>query len=310
RLNKHVTSSETRTKRLTQRFSNSGRRRGSGSLARRARCRGAEPIRGWEVTQDVRASVRACSLTAAAAAERRGQSRRPSWDRAPGGGGARGAERILGAGTEPGRAGLEQSPGTGREVPGPRVGGWNRTSSPRGCRDSGRSAAAITDFLWDKRTGLAARTMPHPRRYHSSERGSRGSYHEHYRSRKHKRRRSRSWSSSSDRTRRRRREDSYHVRSRSSYDDHSSDRRLYDRRYCGSYRRNDYSRDRGEAYYDTDFRHSYEYHRENSSYRSQRSSRRKHRRQRRRSRTFSRSSSVSASPAFYSPHSSSVPQGP
>lgn len=150
---------ETRTKRRTHRFSNSGRRRGSGSLARRARCRGAEPIRGWEVTQDVRASVRACSLTAAAAAERRGQSRRPSWDRAPGGGGARGAERILGAGTEPGRAGLEQSPGTGREVPGPRVGGWNRTSSPRGCRDSGRSAAAITDFLWDKRTGLAARTV-------------------------------------------------------------------------------------------------------------------------------------------------------
>lgn len=120
---------------------------------------GAEPIRGWEVTQDVRACVRACSLTVAAAAERRGQSRRPSWDRAPGGGGARGAERILGAGTEPGRAGLEQSPGTGREVPGPRVGGWNRTSSPRGCRDSGRSAAAITDFLWDKRTGLAARTV-------------------------------------------------------------------------------------------------------------------------------------------------------
>ncbi|KAM4805685.1 dual specificity protein kinase CLK2 isoform 6-T6 [Urocitellus parryii] len=137
--------------------------------------------------------------------------------------------------------------------------------------------------------------MPHPRRYHSSERGSRGSYHEHYRSRKHKRRRSRSWSSSSDRTRRRRREDSYHVRSRSSYDDHSSDRRVYDRRYCGSYRRNDYSRDRGEAYYDTDYRHSYEYHRENSSYRSQRSSRRKHRRRRRRSRTFSRSSSQHSS---------------
>ncbi|OBS83121.1 hypothetical protein A6R68_22899, partial [Neotoma lepida] len=80
-----------------------------------------------------------------------------------------------------------------------------------------------------------------------------------------------------------------------SYDDHSSDRRVYDRRYCGSYRRNDYSRDRGEAYYDTDFRHSYEYHRENSSYRSQRSSRRKHRRRRRRSRTFSRSSSQHSS---------------
>ncbi|KAB1260762.1 Dual specificity protein kinase CLK2 [Camelus dromedarius] len=148
--------------------------------------------------------------------------------------------------------------------------------------------------------------MPHPRRYHSSERGSRGSYHEHYRSRKHKRRRSRSWSSSSDRTRRRRREDSYHVRSRSSYDDRSSDRRAYDRRYCGSYRRNDYSRDRGEAYYDADYRHSYEYHRENSSYRSQRSSRRKHRRRRRRSRTFSRSSSVSASPGPSSPYSSSA----
>ncbi|XP_013209254.1 dual specificity protein kinase CLK2 isoform X3 [Microtus ochrogaster] len=136
--------------------------------------------------------------------------------------------------------------------------------------------------------------MPHPRRYHSSEHGSRGSYHEHYRSRKHKRRRSRSWSSSSDRTRRRRREDSYHVRSRS-YDDHSSDRRVNDRRYCSSYRRNDYSRDRAEAYYDTDFQHSYEYHRENSSYRSQRSSRRKHRRRRRRSRTFSRSSSQPSS---------------
>lgn len=39
------------------------------------------------------------------------------------------------------------------------MGGWSRTSSPRGCRDSGRSAAAITDFLWDKRTGLAARTV-------------------------------------------------------------------------------------------------------------------------------------------------------
>ncbi|KAM4861747.1 dual specificity protein kinase CLK2 isoform 2-T2 [Thomomys bottae] len=136
--------------------------------------------------------------------------------------------------------------------------------------------------------------MPHPRRYHSSERGSRGSYHEQYRSRKHKRRRSRSWSSSSDRTRRRRREDSYHVRSRS-YDDRSPDRRVYDRRYCGSYRRNEYSRDRGEAYYDTDYRHSYEYHRENSSYRSQRSSRRQHRRRRRHSRTFSHSSSQHSS---------------
>lgn len=70
----------------------------------------------------MRTCVRACAL-AVAAADRRGQSRRPSWDRAPGGGGASGAERTLGAGTEPGRAGLERSPGTRREVPGSRVGG-------------------------------------------------------------------------------------------------------------------------------------------------------------------------------------------
>lgn len=54
--------------------------------------------------------------------------------------------------------------------------------------------------------------MPHSRRYRSSERSSRGSFHERYRSRKHKRRRSRS--SSSERERRHRREGSYHVRSR------------------------------------------------------------------------------------------------
>ncbi|XP_057254193.1 dual specificity protein kinase CLK2 isoform X1 [Pezoporus wallicus] len=133
--------------------------------------------------------------------------------------------------------------------------------------------------------------MPHSRRYRSSERSSRGSYHERYRSRKHKRRRSRS--SSSERDRRHRREDSYHVRSRS-YDDHSADRRAYDRRYCDSYRRNDYSRERGEAYYDPEYRHSYEYRRSRDregSYRSCKSSRRKHRRRRRRSRSFSRSSS-------------------
>ncbi|XP_067395272.1 dual specificity protein kinase CLK2 isoform X1 [Emydura macquarii macquarii] len=136
--------------------------------------------------------------------------------------------------------------------------------------------------------------MPHSRRYRSSERSSRGSYHECYRSRKHKRRRTRSRSSSSERDRRHRREDSYHVRSRS-YDDHSSDRRAYDRRYCDSYRRNDYSHERGEAYYDAEYRHSYEYRRSrdhDGSYRSCKSSRRnKHRRRRRRSRSFSRSSS-------------------
>uniref|UniRef100_A0A2K6DZ53 dual-specificity kinase n=1 Tax=Macaca nemestrina TaxID=9545 RepID=A0A2K6DZ53_MACNE len=54
--------------------------------------------------------------------------------------------------------------------------------------------------------------MPHPRGYHPSERGSRGSHREHYRSRKH----NRSWSSGNNRTRRRRREDSDHVRRRRS----------------------------------------------------------------------------------------------
>lgn len=69
-----------------------------------------------------RACVHTCSLTVAAA-DPGGRRRRPSWNRAPGGGGASGAQRILGAGTEPGRAGLERSPGTRREVPGSRVRG-------------------------------------------------------------------------------------------------------------------------------------------------------------------------------------------
>ncbi|XP_030044075.1 dual specificity protein kinase CLK2 isoform X2 [Microcaecilia unicolor] len=131
--------------------------------------------------------------------------------------------------------------------------------------------------------------MPHSRRYRSSERGSRGSYHEHYRNRKHKRRRSRSRSSSSDRDRdrRHRHEDSYHVRSRSC-DGHSSDRRAYDRRFCDAYRRNEYSRDRGDAYYDAEHRRG-----RDDSYRSCKSSRRKHRRRRQRTRSFSQSSSRS-----------------
>ncbi|XP_058877320.1 dual specificity protein kinase CLK2-like isoform X3 [Acipenser ruthenus] len=86
--------------------------------------------------------------------------------------------------------------------------------------------------------------MPLPRRLRSSERGSRDSYHDRYRSRKHRRRRSRSRSSSSERERRgHRHEDSFHLRSRS-YDDPCVARRAYTRRYCGSYRRQDYSRDR------------------------------------------------------------------
>ncbi|XP_044304613.1 dual specificity protein kinase CLK2-like isoform X2 [Varanus komodoensis] len=154
-----------------------------------------------------------------------------------------------------------------------------------------RSRIAKTDFLWDKRTGLAAKRMPHSRRFRSSERSSRGSHRERYRSRKHKRRRSRSRSSSSER--RHCREDSYHVRSRS-YDNHSSDRRAYDRRYCDGYRRDGYSRERGDAYYEAEYHQAYEFqHSRDTSYRSCKSSRRKRRRRRRRSRSFSRSSSRS-----------------
>ncbi|XP_018420745.1 PREDICTED: dual specificity protein kinase CLK2 isoform X2 [Nanorana parkeri] len=136
--------------------------------------------------------------------------------------------------------------------------------------------------------------MPHSRRYRSSERRSRGSYHERYRSRKHRRRRSRSRSSSSvrGRERRHRHGDSYQERSRS-YDARSSDRRAYDRRYVDAYRRNDYSRDRA-LYYDAEYRHSYDYRRSHEdSYRSGKSSRRKQKRRKHRTRSYSRSSSRS-----------------
>ncbi|NP_001089758.1 CDC like kinase 2 L homeolog [Xenopus laevis] len=135
--------------------------------------------------------------------------------------------------------------------------------------------------------------MPRSRRYGCSERGS---SHERYRSRKHRRRRSRSRSSSSSdrgRERRHKQGDSYHERSRS-YDQRSSDRRAYDRRYCDSYRRNDYSRDRGDVYYETDYRHSYDYkHSRDDSYRSCKSTRRKQKRRKRRTRSYSQSSSRS-----------------
>ncbi|OXB51954.1 UNVERIFIED_CONTAM: hypothetical protein H355_001094, partial [Colinus virginianus] len=61
------------------------------------------------------------------------------------------------------------------------------------------------------------------------------------------------------------------------YDDHSADRRAYERRYCDSYRRNAYSRERGDGYYEAEYRHSYEYRRSrdrDGSYRSCKSSRR------------------------------------
>ncbi|KAJ8354862.1 hypothetical protein SKAU_G00224290 [Synaphobranchus kaupii] len=162
-----------------------------------------------------------------------------------------------------------------------------------------------TDFLWDKRTGLAAKTMPHTRRYPSSERASRGSYQDRYRGRKQRRRRSPSMSSSSERERRgggHRREDSY-LRSRS-YDNRSLDRRPYDRRYCEGHRRLDYSRERErdrergapEGY----FTHGdsaprpYDYRRDREPERD-RDSRRKHKRRRRRTRSYSASSSRSNS---------------
>ncbi|XP_077112363.1 dual specificity protein kinase CLK2 isoform X3 [Ranitomeya variabilis] len=137
--------------------------------------------------------------------------------------------------------------------------------------------------------------MPHSRRYRSSERGSRGSYHERYRSRKHRRRRSRSRSSSSGRGRDRhyRHGQSYHERSRS-YVARSSDRRAYDRRYCENYRRNGYSRERGDVYYEADYHHSYDYQRSrDDSYRSCKSSRRKQKRRKRRTRSYTQSSSRS-----------------
>ncbi|XP_066577271.1 dual specificity protein kinase CLK2 [Amia ocellicauda] len=145
--------------------------------------------------------------------------------------------------------------------------------------------------------------MPHSRRYRSSERGSRGSYQERYRSHKHRRRRS----SSSERDRRgHQRETSYHMRSRS-YENRSADRRAYDRRYCEGYRRLDYSRERererdrdrggGEGYYEAAYpahQRSYDYRRDREdSYRSHNSSRCKHKRRRRRTRSYSPSSSRS-----------------
>ncbi|KAL0962529.1 hypothetical protein UPYG_G00341270 [Umbra pygmaea] len=190
---------------------------------------------------------------------------------------------------------------------------------------------ANTDFLWDKRTGLAAKTMPHTRRYPSSERASRSSYQDRYRDRgrKQRHRRSPSFSSSSDREKERdrrgrgNRQDGSYARSRS-YDNRSADRRPYDRRCCEGYRRLDQSRERdrdrgdrerdhgdrerdhggpqpaAEGYYARDFStSSFDYRRgrereREESYR-RKGSRRKHKRRRRRTRSYSPSSSRSDS---------------
>ncbi|ETE61025.1 Dual specificity protein kinase CLK2, partial [Ophiophagus hannah] len=78
------------------------------------------------------------------------------------------------------------------------------------------------------------------------------------------------------------------------YDDHSSDRRAYDRRYLEDYRRDGYSDRGGDAYYEPEYHPSDEYQRSREgSYRNCKSNRRKRRRRRHGSRSFSRSSSVS-----------------
>lgn len=118
---------------------------------------GAEPRGNWEATQDVRACVRARSrwrrrIGEARAGDPAGIGPRAGAVRAaPSGSWGRGQSRG-GRDWSGARARGGRSQGLG-------FGGWSRTLSPRGCRDSGRSAAAITDFLWDKRTGLAARTV-------------------------------------------------------------------------------------------------------------------------------------------------------
>ncbi|CAJ0951176.1 unnamed protein product [Ranitomeya imitator] len=79
-----------------------------------------------------------------------------------------------------------------------------------------------------------------------------------------------------------------------SYVARSSDRRAYDRRYCENYRRNGYSRERGDVYYEADYHHSYDYQRSrDDSYRSCKSSRRKQKRRKRRTRSYTQSSSRS-----------------
>ncbi|KAJ8000366.1 hypothetical protein DPEC_G00204080 [Dallia pectoralis] len=177
---------------------------------------------------------------------------------------------------------------------------------------------AGTELAWNYKCelGLAAKTMPHPRRYLSSERVSRSSYQDRYRDRdrgrKQRHRRTPTFSSSSDREKERdrrvrgnRQEGSY-ARSRS-YDNRSADRRPYDRRYCEGYRRLDQSRDRDhggpptvEGYYAQDYSPApFDYRRgrereRDESYR-RKSSRRKHKRRRRRTRSYSPSSSRSGS---------------
>ncbi|XP_057684700.1 dual specificity protein kinase CLK2 isoform X1 [Corythoichthys intestinalis] len=170
--------------------------------------------------------------------------------------------------------------------------------------------------------------MPHTRRYTSSERDSGSSYHDRYREkerdrwRRHRHRRSPTYSSSSDRDwdRERRgrvqRQDASYVRSRSrTYDNRSTDRRPFDRRFCEGYRRLDQSRDKdrdhdrerephgaAESYYPRDaspnmydYRRGRERERERDDSYRRKGSRRKHKRRRRRTRSYSPSSSRSNS---------------
>ncbi|XP_052003109.1 dual specificity protein kinase CLK2b isoform X2 [Xyrauchen texanus] len=172
-----------------------------------------------------------------------------------------------------------------------------------------------TDFLWDKQTGVAAKAMPHSRRYPSSERSRSRSHRVRYQSRRHRRRRrsrSRSTSSSRQRDRNRnhrerrgagrRRDGSYrHDRS---YERHSVDHRLSSRRHCRDEREELMDHEGDSTITDRFFRHtdftcrSHEYRSERDAGEERRSSR--HKRRCHRTRTRSRTRSYSRSRSFSS----------
>ncbi|XP_051576168.1 dual specificity protein kinase CLK2-like isoform X2 [Myxocyprinus asiaticus] len=150
-----------------------------------------------------------------------------------------------------------------------------------------------TDFLWDKRTGVAAKAMPHSRRYPSLERSR--SHRVRYQSRRHRwRRRSRSTSSSRQRD-----------RSRSHGERRGAGRRRDDRRrHCHDEREEFGDHERDSSITDRFLRHT-DFTCRSHQYRPERrSSRHKHRRHR--TRTRSRTCSYSQSRSFSSRSNSRV----
>lgn len=117
---------------------------------------GAEPGGNWEATPNVRAYVLAPGGS--------GGSERPEPETQLGPGPGRGrCERPPSGSSGRGRSRGGRDWSRARE-PGGRsqglgVGGGAALRRRGGAGTPGRSAAAITDFLWDKRTGLAARTV-------------------------------------------------------------------------------------------------------------------------------------------------------